>query len=103
METSWRTFRYAALADALKAKGQQLASYEHRHALGGQSPVGLHVEKSLKLHGADMRGGGSNFHMKPNGVFCIGDGAAGVTETRHLAVGAQWAGERAQARRAVKH
>jgi hypothetical protein len=32
METSWRTFRYAALADVLKAKGQQLASYEHRHA-----------------------------------------------------------------------
>ena len=52
-----------------------------------QSPVGLYVEKGQKLHGADTRGGGAtNFHMKPNGVFWIGDGAAGVTETsRYLA------------------
>jgi prepilin-type processing-associated H-X9-DG protein len=51
-----------------------------------QSPVGLYVEDSRKLHEADTRGGASNFHMKPNGVFWIGDGVAGVTETsRYLA------------------
>ena len=39
-----------------------------------------------KLHEADTRGGASNFHMKPNGVFWIGDGSPGVTETsRYLA------------------
>ena len=51
-----------------------------------QSPVGLYVEDRRKLHEADTRGGATNFHMKPNGVFWIGDGVAGVTETsRYLA------------------
>ena len=51
-----------------------------------QSPVGLYVEDRRKLHEADTRGGMTNFHMKPNGVFWIGDRAAGVTETsRYLA------------------
>ena len=51
-----------------------------------QSPVGLYVERGQKLHGADTRAGVTNFHMKPNGVFWIGDGAAGVMETsRYLA------------------
>ena len=35
---------------------------------------------------ADTRDGASNFHLKPNGVFWIGDGVAGVEETsRYLA------------------
>ena len=46
-----------------------------------QSPVGLYVENRRKLHGADTRAGPSNFHLKPNGVFWVGDGVAGVTET----------------------
>ena len=51
-----------------------------------QSPVGLYVEDKRKLHEADTRGGETNFHMKPNGVFWIGDKVAGVTETsRYLA------------------
>ncbi len=51
-----------------------------------QSPVGLYIENRPKLHDADTRGGATNFHMKPNGVFWIGDGVAGVTETsRYLA------------------
>ena len=51
-----------------------------------QSPVGLYVEDRRKLHEADTRGGATNFHMKPNGVFWIGDKVAGVTETsRYLA------------------
>ena len=38
------------------------------------------------MRGADTRDGETNFHMKPNGVFWIGDRAAGVTETsRYLA------------------
>ncbi len=78
----------AALAEALKTKGQRLAFAMNAGMYAeDQSPVGLYVEKGQKLHNADTRGGGgSNFHMKPNGVFWIGDGAAGVTETgRYLA------------------
>jgi uncharacterized protein YigE (DUF2233 family) len=79
---------FAALADALRGKGQRLTFAMNAGMFKeDQSPVGLYVEKGQKLHDADTRGGGaSNFHLKPNGVFWIGDGAAGVTETsRYLA------------------
>ncbi len=33
------------------------------------------------LHGANTASGGGNFHLKPNGVFWIEGGRAGVTET----------------------
>ncbi len=72
----------AALADALKAKGERLAFAMNAGMFAeDQSPVGLYIENRVKLHDADTRGGATNFHMKPNGVFWIGDGAAGVTET----------------------
>jgi uncharacterized protein YigE (DUF2233 family) len=72
----------AALAEAVKAKGQRLAFAMNAGMFAeDQSPVGLYVENRRKLHDADMRGGATNFHMKPNGVFWIGDGIAGVTET----------------------
>ena len=78
----------AALAGALQAKGQRLAFAMNAGMFKqDQSPVGLYVESGRKLHNADTRGGGAtNFHLKPNGVFWIGDGVAGVTETsRYLA------------------
>ena len=77
----------AALADALKAKGERLVFAMNAGMFAeDQSPVGLYIEDRRKLHGADTRGGATNFHMKPNGVFWIGDGVAGVTETgRYLA------------------
>jgi uncharacterized protein YigE (DUF2233 family) len=76
-----------ALARALKTKGQQLTFAMNAGMFAeDQSPVGLYVENRRKLHDADTRGGASNFHMKPNGVFWVGDGVAGVAETsRYLA------------------
>ncbi|WP_246731435.1 phosphodiester glycosidase family protein [Methylocapsa sp. S129] len=80
---------FAALAAALKAQGRQL-----RFAMNGGmfetdlSPVGLFIEDGQQRHRADLRDGASNFHLKPNGVFYAGDGAAGVMETsRFLAIG----------------
>jgi uncharacterized protein YigE (DUF2233 family) len=77
----------SALASALKQKGEKLAFAMNAGMFGqDQLPVGLYVEDRRKLHEADTRGGATNFHMKPNGVFWIGDGVAGVTETgRYLA------------------
>ncbi len=77
-----------ALAAALKASGERLVFAMNAGMFQvDQSPVGLYVEKGRRMRGADTRGGGeSNFHLKPNGVFWIGDGVAGVTETgRYLA------------------
>ena len=77
----------AALAAALKAKGETLVFAMNAGMFKqDQSPVGLYVENRLKLHDADTRSGPTNFHLKPNGVFWVGDGVAGVTETsRYLA------------------
>ncbi len=72
----------AALAAALKAKGERLMFAMNAGMFKeDQSPVGLYVENRRKLHEADTRAGATNFHLKPNGVFWVGDGAAGVTET----------------------
>ncbi len=77
----------AALAQALKAKGETLVFAMNAGMFKqDQSPVGLYVENRRKLNEADTRSGATNFHMKPNGVFWIGDGVAGVSETsRYLA------------------
>src|ERR1700722_1602478 len=76
-----------ALASALKQQGEKLAFAMNAGMFGqDQLPVGLYVEDGRKQHEADTRGGATNFHMKPNGVFWIGDKVAGVTETsRYLA------------------
>jgi uncharacterized protein YigE (DUF2233 family) len=78
---------YGSLAAALKAKGERLTFAMNAGMFEqDQSPVGLYVENRLKRHDADTRSGPTNFHLKPNGVFWIGDGVAGVTETsRYLA------------------
>ena len=78
---------FDALAQTLNAHGRAL-----RFAMNAgmfeadQSPVGLFVEDGKRKHRADTREGGSNFHLKPNGIFWIGEGTAGVAETsRYLA------------------
>jgi uncharacterized protein YigE (DUF2233 family) len=73
---------FSSLAEALRARGRQL-----RFAMNGGmfetdlSPVGLFIEDGKQQHKADLRDGASNFHLKPNGVFYVGDGGAGIIET----------------------
>ena len=81
-----RTFK--ALAQALEDRGDALVfamnggMYEH-----DLSPVGLHIENGRALVEANtetVTGRPSqipNFFKKPNGVFCLGEGTAGVLET----------------------
>jgi uncharacterized protein YigE (DUF2233 family) len=44
-------------------------------------PVGLYVEKGREIVRASTTNGPGNFHMKPNGVFYVANGKAGVLET----------------------
>jgi uncharacterized protein YigE (DUF2233 family) len=76
----------SVLAESLRANGEQLVFAMNAGMFReDQSPVGLYVEKGRTLHKADTHGdGGSNFHLRPNGVFWIGDGVAGVTETNRF-------------------
>ena len=82
----YRTF--GALAEALEREGRSL-----RFAMNGGMyrddlrPVGLYIENGRDLAPANIKtlsGAPSqipNFYKKPNGVFYIGGGAAGVVET----------------------
>jgi prepilin-type processing-associated H-X9-DG protein len=78
---------FAALALTLNARGRALRFATNAGMFEADlSPVGLYVEDGKREHRADTREGTSNFHLKPNGIFWIGDGAAGVAETsRYLA------------------
>ena len=50
------------------------------------NPVGLYIENGVPLKKANTRGGDTNFHMLPNGVFYIKGTTAKVTDTtRYLA------------------
>jgi uncharacterized protein YigE (DUF2233 family) len=44
-------------------------------------PVGLYVEKGRQFVRASTTNGPGNFHLKPNGVFFVANGKAGVLET----------------------
>jgi uncharacterized protein YigE (DUF2233 family) len=45
------------------------------------APVGLYVENGQELTRANTANGPGNFHMKPNGIFWVGAGRVGVSET----------------------
>jgi len=50
--------------------------------------VGLYIEGGEELHAIATRDGPGNFHLKPNGIFFIADGKAGILETeRYLSSG----------------
>ena len=51
------------------------------------APVGLYIEHGVEMKRANTRGGAANFHLKPNGVFFVGGGQAGVWETSHFLAG----------------
>jgi prepilin-type processing-associated H-X9-DG protein len=46
-----------------------------------RSPVGLYVENGREIKAANTRSGPGNFHLKPNGVFYVKGGQAGVLDT----------------------
>ena len=45
------------------------------------APIGLYVEGGKKFKSANTNDGPGNFHLKPNGVFYVAGGKAGVAET----------------------
>jgi uncharacterized protein YigE (DUF2233 family) len=75
---------FEAVAASLKP-GEKLVfamnagMYDLRNA-----PVGLYIERGAELRRANTRSGQANFTMKPNGVFFVGGGKAGVWETSHF-------------------
>jgi uncharacterized protein YigE (DUF2233 family) len=70
------------VADDISAQGGALAFAMNAGMFQPDlSPVGLYIEKGQELRPVNRRGGQGNFNMRPNGVFWVRQGGAGVTET----------------------
>jgi uncharacterized protein YigE (DUF2233 family) len=70
---------FDALKDSLQKSGKTL-----RFAMNAgifsedRTPGGLHIEDGNELKHLNLNEGAGNFHMKPNGVFLLGDEGASV-------------------------
>ena len=85
-ENPYRTF--SALAEDLAGRGLELEFAMNGGMYGGDlSPIGLLIAEGRELRRANLAEAPANvrpvpnFYKKPNGVFHIGDGQAGVMET----------------------
>ena len=86
-DASGQPYRYfSAFSEAVDAKGQILRFAMNAGMFDGQGkPIGYYVEDGKVLRKLNRRNGPGNFHMKPNGVFYVKDGKAGVMETEAFA------------------
>lgn len=88
-DAPYRTF--PALASALEGEGETLA-FAMNGGMYGESfvPIGLYIENGEELVAANTKTVTGtpaqipNFYKKPNGVFFIGEGTAGVVETERF-------------------
>ncbi len=79
---------FSRLASELASKGDTLVFAMNAGMYAeDRAPVGLYIENGRTLKSANTRPGPGNFHMKPNGVFWVDKGRAGVTETTRFLKG----------------
>jgi uncharacterized protein YigE (DUF2233 family) len=77
---------FSNLEAALKAEGKSLVFAMNAGMFDeALKPIGLYVESGKQLKKLNRRTGGGNFHLKPNGVFYVASGTAGVLETEAYA------------------
>lgn len=76
----------ATLAQSLRGQNQTLLFAMNAGMYDeNQRPIGLYVEDGQQSKKLNRRGGGGNFHLKPNGVFYVKDGKPFVVETEIFA------------------
>jgi uncharacterized protein YigE (DUF2233 family) len=80
-------YRYLSLlAQDLRSQNQNLIFAMNAGMYDeNQRPIGLYVEEGQQSKKLNRRGGGGNFHLKPNGVFYVKDGKPAVAETEAFA------------------
>lgn len=78
--------RFGRLAAELAEEGKTLVFATNAGMFDDNlRPIGLYVEGGEVLKKLNRRNGGGNFHLKPNGVFWVDKGKAGVIETEVFA------------------
>ncbi len=77
---------FSAIDSALEAEGKQLSFAMNAGMYhDDRSPVGLYLDHGVQSGPLVTRDGPGNFGLLPNGIFCLGDGAAAVIESRNYA------------------
>ena len=86
-DAAGQPYRYfSVFSESVDAKGQILRFAMNAGMFDAQGkPIGYYVEDGKVLRKLNRRNGPGNFHMKPNGVFYVKDGKAGVMETEAFA------------------
>jgi uncharacterized protein YigE (DUF2233 family) len=80
---------FAPLAADLNSRGRELVFAMNAGIYEADlSPVGLYVESGKTLRKVNLRDGESNFYLKPNGIFFVGDQNVGVMEAGRFAASA---------------
>ncbi len=73
---------FTALRGALDEKGDRLVFATNAGIYARDyTPLGLHVQDGHELAPLNLKNGGGNFFLKPNGVFYTAGGHAGVLST----------------------
>lgn len=79
---------FASLSESLAKEGKHLRFATNAGIFSeDHTPGGLHIEDGTVLKNLNLRDGGGNFHMKPNGVFVLGAEGAGVMESEQFQQG----------------
>jgi uncharacterized protein YigE (DUF2233 family) len=74
---------FESLREALEKEGKKLRFATNAGIFSeDHTPGGLHIEDGNELKSLNLREGGGNFHMKPNGVFMLGAEGADVVEAQ---------------------
>ena len=77
---------FTALRGALDEKGESLVFATNAGIYARDyTPLGLHVQDGHELEPLNLKNGGGNFFLKPNGVFYVAKGHAGVLSAEDYA------------------
>ncbi|HEX8720748.1 MAG TPA: phosphodiester glycosidase family protein [Pyrinomonadaceae bacterium] len=73
---------YGSLEEAYRQTGGDLLALTNAGIYSAsRAPEGLHVEGGSTLSPLNLNVGDGNFYWRPNGVFYVGDGGAGIIES----------------------
>lgn len=73
---------YGSLDRAYRQIGDDLLALTNAGIYSASyTPEGLHVEGGVTLSPLNLNGGEGNFYLRPNGVFYVAEGGAGIVES----------------------
>jgi uncharacterized protein YigE (DUF2233 family) len=75
-------YRYLRALPGMEKEGRMVFALNAGMYDVNSKPVGLYVERGQELVAANTSAGPGNFHVKPNGIFWVKGGEAGVMETQ---------------------